>query len=134
MVDVDVPRFAHALDNLVDNAITYTRPGGHIVLSAAAVGSNVTLSVSDTGVGIPAEYLPRVFERFFQVPGRNRKYSGTGLGLAIVREIVTAHGGTITCESRRRRRHEIHDHAAGANAPTTNDEANDECQRMTNDE
>jgi len=97
-VEVDVPRFAHALDNLVDNAITYTRPGGHIVLSAAAVGSNVTLTVSDTGVGIPAEHLPRVFERFFQVPGRNEG-QGTGLGLAIVREIVTAHGGTITCES-----------------------------------
>jgi signal transduction histidine kinase len=97
-VDVDVPRFAHALDNLVDNAITYTRPGGRIVLSAAAAGSNVTLTVSDTGVGIPAEHLPRVFERFFQVPGRNEG-RGTGLGLAIVREIVTAHGGTITCES-----------------------------------
>jgi signal transduction histidine kinase len=97
-VDVDVPRFAHALDNLVDNAITYTRPGGRIVLSAAAVGSNVTLSVSDTGVGIPAEHLPRVFERFFQVPGRHEG-QGTGLGLAIVREIVSAHGGTITCES-----------------------------------
>jgi len=102
LVDVDVPRFAHALDNLVDNAITYTRPGGRIVLSAAALGSNVTLTVSDTGVGIPAEHLPRVFERFFQVPGRNEGRSegrGTGLGLAIVREIVTAHGGTITCES-----------------------------------
>jgi signal transduction histidine kinase/HAMP domain-containing protein/type II secretory pathway pseudopilin PulG len=109
-VDVDVPRFAHALDNLVDNAIAYTRPGGRIVLSAATVGSNVALTVSDTGVGIPAEYLPRVFERFFQVPGRNegrkegRKEGrnegrGTGLGLAIVREIVAAHGGTITCES-----------------------------------
>ena len=97
-VDVDGPRFAHALDNLVDNAITYTRPGGHIVLSAAAIGSNVTLTVADTGVGIPAEHLPRVFERFFQVPGRNEGH-GTGLGLAIVREIVTAHGGTITCES-----------------------------------
>ncbi len=98
LVDVDVPRFAHALDNLVDNAITYTRPGGRIMLSAAAAGPNVTLTVADTGVGIPAEHLPRVFERFFQVPGRNEGH-GTGLGLAIVREIVAAHGGTITCES-----------------------------------
>jgi signal transduction histidine kinase/HAMP domain-containing protein len=98
LVDVDVPRFSHALDNLVDNAITYTRRGGRIMLSATAVGSNVTLTVADTGVGIPAEHLPRVFERFFQVPGRNEAH-GTGLGLAIVREIVTAHSGTITCES-----------------------------------
>ena len=104
MVNVDVPRFAHALDNLVDNAITYTRPGGKIMLSAAAIGSNVTLAVSDTGVGIPAEHLPRVFERFFQVPGRNEGRAdvrGTGLGLAIsATEIVTAHHGTITCEKR----------------------------------
>ncbi|HEX4000114.1 MAG TPA: ATP-binding protein [Pirellulales bacterium] len=98
MVEVDVPRFSHALDNLVDNAITYTPCGGRIVLAAEAVGSTVRLSVSDTGVGIPAEHLPRLFERFFQVPGRSGG-RGTGLGLAIVREIVTAHGGTIACES-----------------------------------
>lgn len=97
-VEVDVPRFAHVLDNLVDNAINFTPPGGTITLSAAAAGSNVVLSVADTGAGIPPEFLPRLFERFFQVPGRNET-RGTGLGLAIVREIVVAHGGTISCES-----------------------------------
>ncbi len=56
------------------------------------------LSVADTGVGIPADALPHVFEKFFRVPGQS-KGTGTGLGLAIVQEIVAAHGGTITCES-----------------------------------
>src|SRR5262249_34937991 len=58
----------------------------------------VTLSVTDTGVGIAPEHLPHVFEKFFRVPGQSRG-SGTGLGLAIVQEITTAHGGSITCES-----------------------------------
>ena len=56
------------------------------------------LTVADTGVGIPPEYLPHVFDRFFRIPGQSEE-AGTGLGLAIVKEIVTAHGGEITCES-----------------------------------
>jgi signal transduction histidine kinase len=59
----------------------------------------VILEVADTGQGIPAEYLPSVFERFFRVPGQSQG-SGSGLGLAIVREIVAAHRGTIVCDSR----------------------------------
>ncbi|HEV3263135.1 MAG TPA: ATP-binding protein, partial [Gemmataceae bacterium] len=98
MVAVDGLRFGHALNNLLDNAMTYTSRGGRITLSAAAEGEAVTLAVADTGLGIPAEYLPHVFERFFRVPGR-RHEGGTGLGLAIVHDIVVAHGGTITCAS-----------------------------------
>jgi PAS domain S-box-containing protein len=97
-VAADVPRLGHALQNLLDNALTYTNRGGRITLSATATGDQVTLSVVDTGQGIPAEYLPRVFDRFFRIPGQSLG-SGTGLGLAIVREIVTAHGGTVTCDS-----------------------------------
>jgi PAS domain S-box-containing protein len=96
-VAVDVARFGHALDNLLDNAVAYTPPGGRITLSAAADGRDVILSVADTGPGIPFEHLPHVFERFFRVPGHSRG-GGTGLGLAIVREIVVAHDGTIRCE------------------------------------
>ena len=96
-VAVDTDRIGHALANLLDNALAYTDQGGRITLSAAASPEGVTLAVTDTGVGIPAEYLPHVFEKFFRVPGPSR--GGTGLGLAIVNEIVTAHGGTITCES-----------------------------------
>ena len=63
-----------------------------------AAMARVARAVADTGVGIPAEFLPHVFEKFFRVPGQSRG-SGTGLGLAIVHEIVTAHGGSMTCES-----------------------------------
>ena len=98
-VAVDVERIGHALRNLLDNALTYTDRGGRITLTAAADGDAVVLSITDTGCGIPAEHLPHVFEKFFQVPGHSRG-SGTGLGLAIVHEIVSAHGGSIHCESR----------------------------------
>jgi signal transduction histidine kinase len=97
-VAVDAPRLGHALRNLVDNAMTYTERGGRITLAASADADAVTLSVSDTGIGISREHLPHVFEKFFRVPGQSRG-TGTGLGLAIVNEIVSAHGGTITCES-----------------------------------
>jgi signal transduction histidine kinase/HAMP domain-containing protein len=98
-VGVDPERLGHALHNLLNNALTYTQKGGRVTLSAAADDGRVTLSVADTGAGIPAEFLPHVFERFFRVPGKSPR-GGTGLGLAIVREIVTAHGGTVACESR----------------------------------
>src|SRR5262249_20064814 len=88
-----------ALGNLLDNALTYTEPGGTVTLSASAVGDDqVRLTVADTGAGIPPEYLPYVFERFFRVPNSPHP-PGTGLGLAIVREVVLAHHGTATCES-----------------------------------
>ena len=87
------------LDNLIVNAATYTEPGGQITLTARAQDDKIVeLSVSDTGIGIPQEYLPHVFEKFFRIPGQSRGV-GTGLGLAIVREIVQAHGGEIACTS-----------------------------------
>jgi signal transduction histidine kinase len=98
LVGADEERFAHALGNLVDNALANTEPGGKVTLSAKRDGEGVRLTVRDTGVGIPPEALPRVFTRFFRIPGAGRP-GGTGLGLSIVREIVLAHGGEITCES-----------------------------------
>ncbi len=98
-IAADPIRLGHALDNLLDNALTYTGSGGRITLSAAALdGQSVRLSVADTGVGIPAEHLPHVFNKFFRVPGQSNN-KGTGLGLAIVREIVLAHGGQVNCAS-----------------------------------
>jgi signal transduction histidine kinase len=97
-VAADATRIGNALRNLLDNALTFTDRGGRVTLAASPGPDGVTLSVADTGSGIPAEYLPHVFEKFFRVPGDGRG-SGTGLGLAIVHEIVTAHGGTVTCES-----------------------------------
>src|SRR5581483_2948251 len=98
-VNVDPDRFGHALNNLLDNALTYTDEGGEVKLAALPAGpTHVTLSIGDSGIGIPPTYLPHVFERFFRVPTRSRG-QGTGLGLAIVREIIAAHGGVITCAS-----------------------------------
>jgi signal transduction histidine kinase len=82
----------------LDNALTYTDRGGRITLSAEAEENAVALTIADTGIGIPPEYLPRIFDRFFRVPDQSQG-SGSGLGLAIVREIITAHGGTVSCSS-----------------------------------
>jgi signal transduction histidine kinase/HAMP domain-containing protein len=98
-VAADADQFQHALQNLLDNALVHTPQGGRIALSARSAGDRVVFSVADTGCGIPAQYLPMVFERYFRVPG-DAVQSGSGLGLAIVREIVTAHGGAVECESR----------------------------------
>lgn len=97
-VNVDSLRMAQALGNLLNNAVTYTPSGGRVALAATATNECVVLTVTDTGIGIPAEYLPHVFEQFLRIPGQSEE-SGTGLGLAIVKEVVTAHGGEISCES-----------------------------------
>ncbi len=99
-VAVDPVRMGHALDNLLNNAMAYTDRGGRITLSARTERDQIIIEVADTGRGIPLEYLPKVFNRFFRVPGQSSE-GGTGLGLAIVRQIVVAHGGTVTCESQR---------------------------------
>jgi signal transduction histidine kinase len=98
-VAVDVAQFQHALQNLLDNALLHTPGGGRITVSAHLANAGVVFSVADSGCGIPAQYLPMVFERYFRVPG-DTSQGGSGLGLAIVREIVTAHGGSVECESR----------------------------------
>ena len=98
MVEADAQRLGYALGNLLDNAVTYADAGGRITLSAFREDGGVAFAVADTGRGIPPEHVARIFEKFFRVPGQSVG-GGTGLGLAIVREIVTAHGGHIRCES-----------------------------------
>jgi len=95
---VDPTRIAHVFGNLLANAFAHTPPGGRVTVAAQAGEEGVRFSVRDTGVGIPAPFLPRLFEPFFRVPGRTDK-AGAGLGLAIVKEIVEAHGGTVAVES-----------------------------------
>jgi two-component system, NtrC family, sensor histidine kinase KinB len=97
-VAIDTDQLKHALQNLLDNALTYTPQGGHITLAADQMNGKIEMSVADTGRGIPPEHVHSVFEKYFRVPGSSAP-GGSGLGLAIVREIVTAHGGTIDCES-----------------------------------
>jgi two-component system phosphate regulon sensor histidine kinase PhoR len=98
MVEVDRKMIGRVLGNLFHNAIKFTPDGGRISIGAVAADDKVTASVADTGVGIPAEDLPRIFERFYKVD-RARGKSGTGLGLAIARHVVEAHGGRIWAES-----------------------------------
>ena len=89
-----------AMLNLIDNAVKYTREGGTVTLSAQSKGSEVEVSVSDTGIGIASEHLPRIFERFYRVDkGRSREMGGTGLGLSIVKNIIEKHGGKVWAES-----------------------------------
>jgi two-component system phosphate regulon sensor histidine kinase PhoR len=96
----DGAQLGEVLQNLLDNALQYTPPGGKIELKARANGHDVIFTVIDTGIGIPESDLERVFERFYRVDtARSREAGGTGLGLAIARHIVDAHGGRIWVES-----------------------------------
>ena len=86
--------------NLVENAIRYTPGGGTITVFTRSENGTVHIGVRDTGAGIPAEHLPRIFERFYRVdPARSRAAGGTGLGLAIVKHLAEAHGGSVTAQS-----------------------------------
>ena len=97
VVDVDPTRMRSAIGNVIANALRHTPSGGSVSVSAAVAGADrvVTISVADTGEGIPADLLPHVFERFVRGAGSR----GSGLGLAIAHDITAAHGGTIDAES-----------------------------------
>ena len=86
--------------NLVVNALQYNRPGGRVSVTVARGDGEYLLTVEDTGIGIPRQDLPRVFERFYRVDvARSRETGGTGLGLSIVRHAVERHGGSVSVES-----------------------------------
>lgn len=91
---------ALAIRNLIDNAVEYTRPGGRVKVEVAANDGSAVVSVDDTGVGIPAKDLPRIFERFYRVDrARSRETGGTGLGLSLVKHVAEQHGGRVEAES-----------------------------------
>ncbi|HID63510.1 MAG TPA: hypothetical protein EYP49_12340 [Anaerolineae bacterium] len=94
----DADRLKQLLLNLVDNAIKYTPPGGEVRLSLYREQGWVQVAVSDTGMGIPPEDLPHIFERFYRTD-KARRRGGTGLGLSIAKWIAEAHGGHLTVES-----------------------------------
>lgn len=97
-VKIDFQRLEQVLVNLIHNAVKFTRAGGEIVVLAEAVNGFVQFAVRDNGPGIPADEVPRIFERFYRVD-KSRTGSGTGLGLSIAKHIVEAHGGKIWVES-----------------------------------
>ena len=99
-VDVDRERIAEVLGNLLANALRHTDRGGHVQASARQHDDLLEIAITDTGEGIAAEHLDRVFERFYRVdPARSRTSGGTGIGLAIARAITEAHSGTVTAAS-----------------------------------
>ncbi len=99
-VTADKEKLQQALINVISNSVKYTKNGGRIDVSAKAEANGVLINVRDNGMGIPAEDIPRLFERFYRVEkARTSDAGGTGLGLAITKEIVDAHGGQIWVES-----------------------------------
>jgi two-component system, OmpR family, phosphate regulon sensor histidine kinase PhoR len=97
--NADPTALRQILQNLVENAVRYT-PGGKVTVFARPAERGVTVGVRDTGIGIPAEHLSRIFERFYRVDaGRSREGGGTGLGLAIVKHLAEAHGGSVHATS-----------------------------------
>jgi PAS domain S-box-containing protein len=97
-VNADRHRLAQILENLIGNAIKFTRPGGRITVGAMPDAGDVLFWIKDTGIGIAAEHLPHLFDRFWQVSREDRR-RGLGLGLSIVKGLVEAHGGRIWVES-----------------------------------
>jgi CheY-like chemotaxis protein len=99
-LDADLTRLAQVFSNLLNNSAKYTERGGRIWLSAEREGGEVTVYVRDTGLGIPAHELPRIFDMFSQVDRSiERSTGGLGIGLALVKGLVEMHGGTVTATS-----------------------------------
>jgi two-component system phosphate regulon sensor histidine kinase PhoR len=86
--------------NLLDNAVKFNRPNGEVRVDAHSTDGTAQITISDTGIGIPSEDLPRVFERFYRVDkARSREMGGTGLGLSIVKHVIEQMGGTVAVSS-----------------------------------
>jgi len=97
---VNAPLLEQAIVNLIDNAVKYSEPGSAVEVRVEPREEQIAIRVKDTGCGIPADHLSRIFERFYVVDkSRSRKLGGTGLGLAIVKHITQVHGGQVTVES-----------------------------------
>jgi signal transduction histidine kinase len=99
-IQADPKRIEEVFSNLITNAINYSPDGGHVTVSARGLGEYMEIKVQDSGVGIPPEEVPKIFDKFYRVKNpKTRKIMGTGLGLAIVKGVVEAHHGTIDVES-----------------------------------
>ena len=100
MLEADRDKMKQVLLNLLSNAIKYNRPNGTVMLRAEAAENEMTLFIQDTGLGIPDESLPHLFEKFYRVREHETRASGTGLGLSICKQIIHGHGGRIEVKSK----------------------------------
>ena len=99
-VQADIKRIEEVFSNLITNAINYSPEGGNVTISGRGLSEYIEVKVSDTGVGIEEEEVPKIFDKFYRVKHpKTRQVMGTGLGLAIVKGIIEAHQGTIEVES-----------------------------------
>ena len=97
---IDAVLLEQAVVNILDNAIKYSNEQGRIEIEAKLLNHDIVINITDYGIGISKEHLPRLFERFYRVDkARSRKMGGTGLGLAIVKHIIQAHNGTVSAIS-----------------------------------
>nr|WP_315019601.1 ATP-binding protein [uncultured Aminipila sp.] len=100
IIEADKRLIKQMLRAIIDNSIKYTPENGKITINSKALGNYAAITISDTGLGIPKEDLPHIFDRFYRVDkARSREFGGTGLGLSIVKWIIEIHGGTIIAES-----------------------------------
>ncbi|MCQ3931600.1 MAG: hypothetical protein DPW16_14170 [Chloroflexi bacterium] len=99
VVQGEAHRLERVFTNLITNAIKYSGKGKSVYVTVSRASNYVTISVADNGAGISAEYLPFIFDRFYRVPGEERRKEGMGLGLAIVKAIVEKHGGHVEVQS-----------------------------------
>ena len=98
--EADRDKLKQVLLNLLSNAIKYNRPNGSVIISASAAESNMCITVQDTGVGIPEEAIPHLFEKFYRAHETENSTTGTGLGLSICKQIVQGHGGRVEVKSK----------------------------------
>lgn len=98
-IQADPDRISQVLTNIIGNALTATPPAGTVTVTAHPADGRAEVTVTDTGTGLAAEDLERVFERFYRVPSQRRRSSGSGIGLTIARDITRAHGGDVTASS-----------------------------------
>jgi two-component system phosphate regulon sensor histidine kinase PhoR len=99
-IKADKDKLERVLVNLIDNAIKFNKEKGSINIYSEESGNNIKIVIEDSGIGIPAKDIPRIFERFYRVDkARSRELGGTGLGLSIVKHIIELHGGSVGVES-----------------------------------
>ena len=99
-MDADPEKLGQVFINLLDNAVKFSPENAKVEVSALESPGSVKIFVKDSGIGIPSEHLPRVFERFYRADkARSREMGGTGLGLSIVKHVVELHGGSVGVES-----------------------------------